>query len=89
MSNHSSYFTYIILCADDTYYTGKTPSLSKRMRQHNGEISGGAKYTHGRRPVILKYFEEYPSHKLAASREFELKKLSHKEKEKLCSIKKV
>lgn len=84
MATHSVYFTYIVLCADGTYYTGKTWNLVKRIRQHNGELSGGARYTKIRRPVELKYFEEHISHALAARREYEIKKLSHNEKELLC-----
>jgi len=84
MSYHPVYFTYIVQCADGTYYTGKTWNLVKRVRQHNGELSGGARYTKIRRPVILTYFEEHPTHILAARRELIIKKLSHKEKEHLC-----
>jgi putative endonuclease len=83
MTDYSVYFTYIVKCADGTYYTGKTPNLLKRIKQHNGELAGGAKYTKIRRPVILHYFEEYGSNKLAVRREFTLKKLTHKEKENL------
>jgi putative endonuclease len=54
-----------------------------RLKQHNGELRGGAHYTKIRRPVALKYFETYMEHNLAAQREFEIKKLSRKEKEQL------
>jgi putative endonuclease len=84
MATHSVYFTYIVLCEDGTYYTGKTINVAHRIRQHNGEVSGGARYTKTRRPVILKYYEEHASHINAIQRELEIKKLSHKEKEKLC-----
>ena len=29
-------------------YIGKTNDLDRRLRQHNGEISGGARQTHGK-----------------------------------------
>jgi putative endonuclease len=87
MTDYPIYFTYIVKCADGTYYTGKTPNLLKRIKQHNGELAGGAKYTKIRRPVILHYFEEHVSNKLAVRREFELKKLTHKKKENLCNAK--
>lgn len=87
MKYHPVYFTYIVQCADGTYYTGKTWNLEHRLKQHNGELSGGALYTKIRRPVILQYFEEHLSHKIAAQREGEIKKLSHKEKGELCLTK--
>ena len=39
------YFVYIVKCADNTLYTGYATDIKRRMRQHNGEIKGGAKYT--------------------------------------------
>ncbi len=84
MQQHTVYFTYIVQCADGTYYTGKTWNLTQRLKQHNGELSGGARYTKIRRPVTLKYFEKYITHTLAAKREIEIKKFSHKEKDQLC-----
>lgn len=46
------YWVYILECADNTYYTGSTPRLEERVKEHNG--GKGAKYTRGRGPVILK-----------------------------------
>lgn len=31
-------------------YVGVTNSLPRRLRQHNGELKGGARYTHAHRP---------------------------------------
>jgi putative endonuclease len=86
MSN-DVYYTYIVQCADGTYYTGKTRDLMHRLKQHNGELSGGARYTKTRRPVVLKYFETYMVHNLAFKREFEIKKYSHNQKMRLCQTK--
>ena len=47
------YYVYIIECCDGTFYTGITTDVKRRLRQHNGEIVGGAKYTSARRPVTL------------------------------------
>ena len=87
MQYHPVYFTYIVQCVDGTYYTGKTVNLIQRVRQHNGNISGGARYTRIRRPVSLAYFEEHQTHTIAARREIAIKRLSHKEKEHLCQVK--
>ncbi len=79
----AQFYTYILKCSDGTYYTGKTNNLEKRLKQHNGEISGGAKYTRSRRPVNLHYLEKYKDAHSALIRELEIKKLSHVEKKHL------
>ncbi|MCL6096915.1 MAG: GIY-YIG nuclease family protein [Patescibacteria group bacterium] len=78
-----SYFIYILECVDKSYYTGITNNLEKRMRQHNGELKGGAVYTRNKRPVKLVHKEEYSSHLEASRREIAIKKLSRINKEKL------
>ena len=39
------YLIYVLHCTGDTLYTGITPDLRRRMRQHCGQLAGGAKYT--------------------------------------------
>ncbi len=51
--------------------------------EHNGEKLGGAKYTRGRRPVELIYSEKFKNRSEAAKREYEIKKLKRKDKEKI------
>ncbi len=74
-------FTYIVACADGTLYTGWTNDLDKRVKAHND--GKGAKYTKCRRPVSLAYFERYETKEQAMHREYEIKRLSRKEKLKL------
>ena len=50
-------FTYILECADGTFYTGWTSDLEKRLANHNSKK--GAKYTRCRVPVKLVYFESF------------------------------
>lgn len=76
-------YVYILECADGTYYIGKTQDLENRLKAHNGEVTGGAKYTRGRRPVRIVYSEELKSTSEALKREFELKKLTKLQKQKL------
>jgi len=78
-----SYLVYILRCQDNSYYIGKTTDITRRLREHNGEIKGGAKYTSGRRPVELVYTEQHQTVTEALRREFMLKKLSRDEKEKI------
>ncbi len=82
-ASEGPFFIYIMECADGTFYTGKTNNLDKRLRQHNGEIVGGAFYTKNKRPVKLIYTEEYLTHKEAMRREFAIKKLTRKQKQEL------
>lgn len=77
------FYTYILSCRDGSLYVGKTTNIEKRLRQHNGEIKGGAKYTAGKRPVSLVYTESFETHKEAAQREYALKLLTHQQKEEL------
>lgn len=80
------YYVYIVQCSDKTYYTGITIDIKNRLRQHNGEIAGGAFYTRNKRPVKLKYTEEYKTHLEASRREIAIKKLSRAKKEKLIEL---
>lgn len=76
------YFVYIVRCCDGTYYTGWTTNLTRRISAHNGGPCG-AKYTKARRPVTLVYAERAATKNEAMSREFAIKQLSRKEKERL------
>lgn len=74
-------YIYIVECSDGTYYTGYTNNIKKRIIAHNE--GKGAKYTKGRGPVILKHTETFDTKSEAMSREYNIKKLSRKEKEEL------
>ncbi len=74
---------YLLRCADRTLYAGVTADLDRRLRQHNGELAGGARYTHGRRPVKLVWCEPAPDRATAQRREAALKRLSRTAKEAL------
>lgn len=74
-------YTYMVKCSDGSLYTGWTTDLEHRVKAHNdGE---GAKYTRSRRPVELVYYEEYATKVEAMKREYAIKKLTRKQKEKL------
>jgi len=72
------YYVYIVVCADDTFYTGYTNDIESRVNKHNK--GKGAKYTRGRVPVKLIYREEHNSKSSAMKREYQIKKLTHREK---------
>lgn len=48
-----SWLVYLLECADGSYYCGVTTDLPRRLEEHNGLRSGGARYTRTRRPVRL------------------------------------
>lgn len=72
------WFVYILECADGTLYTGITNDLERRIAVHNG--GKGAKYTRGRGPVILRYFEILKGRSRATVRESEIKTMCKKDK---------
>ncbi|MEW5788043.1 MAG: GIY-YIG nuclease family protein [Pseudomonadota bacterium] len=74
---------YLLRCADGTLYCGSTCGLERRLAAHNGVLPGGARYTRGRRPVVLVYREAQPDRAAAARREAELKRLDRAAKLRL------
>jgi len=80
------YCVYIVECRDGSFYTGITTNLEKRIKEHNGELKGGAKYTKGKGPVVLKYFEKLETRSDALKREYEIKQLTRKQKQKIISL---
>ncbi len=76
------YFVYILKCSDETYYTGITTDLERRVREHN-TTALGAKYTARRRPVALVYSETYTDRSSASKEETRIKKLTKSKKDKL------
>lgn len=75
------FYIYIVECKDKTLYTGYTNDLDKRIKTHNQKK--GAKYTRGRTPVTLKYYEEFDNKADAMKRESQIKKLKRVKKQLL------
>ncbi|MBQ5860443.1 MAG: GIY-YIG nuclease family protein [Selenomonadales bacterium] len=74
-------YVYMLSCADGSLYTGWTNDLAKRLENH--QAGKGAKYTRGRLPVTLAYYETYETESEARKRECAIKKLTRQQKEKL------
>lgn len=74
-------YTYIVRCKDNSLYTGYTTDIKNRVNNHNN--GKGAKYTKGRRPVELVYFETFESKSEALKKEIAIKKLPRSKKEQL------
>jgi len=69
---------YIILCSDNSLYTGITTAVSRRFEQHQQQK--GAKYFRGRQPKTLLYVESGHNRSTASKREIAIKSLSREQK---------
>lgn len=77
------HYIYLVRCSDDSLYCGWTTDLKRRINAHNGHISGGAKYTRGRRPVTLVYAESFHQKQEAQRREYAIKRMTKTKKLRL------
>ena len=75
-------FVYLLECADGSLYCGWTNALARRLKAHREGTA--SKYTRARRPVRLVYAEECPTKREAMRREARIKRMSRREKLKLC-----
>jgi putative endonuclease len=76
-----SWQVYMILCSDNSLYTGISNDVERRMLQHAGQR--GAKYFRGRQPEQLVYLESGHDRSTASQREAAIKKLRRIDKERL------
>ena len=77
-------YTYILLCKDNTLYTGWTNDLESRIEAHNMGV--GAKYTRGRLPTRLVYSQVFETKEEAMKREREIKHFTRNKKMKLINV---
>ena len=77
-----AFYIYIILCNDDSYYTGLTDDLMRRFDEHVNGVYETC-YTLKRRPLILQYYETIPFLKDAVERERQIKGWSKVKKKAL------
>lgn len=86
------WFCYILRCITPGHtnltYNGSTNCLSRRLRQHNGEIKGGAKATKGKKWEFYAIVTGFPNHKNALSCEWRIKHPTNSKKrpQKYCGI---
>jgi putative endonuclease len=75
------WYVYLIRNSDDSrLYCGVTTDPNRRIRQHNGEIPGGARATRAKRPWSFVYLANAPTKSAALRREIVIKKMTRKEK---------
>jgi putative endonuclease len=79
-----TYYVYIVQCSDNSYYTGVTNDVERRLIEHNNDRDTKA-YTYRKRPVKLVWFENYNDINQAIEKEKQIKGWSRKKKEALIS----
>ena len=76
------YYVYILKCSDETYYTGFTSNLNKRLLEHNTGLHKES-YTFSRRPLVLEFYAEFTNVQIAIETEKQIKKWSRAKKQAL------
>jgi len=75
------WYTYILLCSNDSYYVGHTNNVENRFQRHVS--NNGAQHTAVFAPEKVLYKEEFLSQKEAMRREKQIKKWSRAKKQAL------
>ncbi len=80
----NTYYVYIVKCKDDSYYTGVTNNIERRIAEHNSGLVKNS-YTFSRRPVELMFIYQFNDINQAIAFEKQLKGWSRKKKEAVIS----
>ena len=78
-------YIYILKCNNDSYYTGSTIDLEKRLKEHNAGL--GSNHTKKYLPVELVYYEIFQRIDEAFYREKQIQGWSRAKKEALINSK--
>ena len=78
------YYVYILLCKNDSYYTGYAEDAKRRVERH--KRGQGARYTKMHEAEKVVYVEEFDSRSEAMKREREIKSFSHSKKQQLVNF---
>lgn len=85
MSNKTGkWYVYMLVCKDDTFYTGITNAMNLRMQKHRE--GRGSKYVYGRLPFKVVYVEDAKNRSEASKRELFLKGLRHHQKVNMANL---
>lgn len=77
-----SYYVYIVKCSDNSYYTGVTNDIERRLFEHNFGSSKDS-YTFNKKPVNLVWLETFSDPTQAIMIEKKIKGWSRRKKEAL------
>jgi putative endonuclease len=78
-----SFIVYILRTSSNTFYTGQTNNLEKRLKEHKNKTKKSSKYMRSFKSFELAYSKPHSTLSLALKREIAIKKLSHAQKESL------
>ncbi len=73
------FWVYMLRCHDNSYYTGHTENLEKRIAEH--QAGEGGTYTVARLPVALVFAQEFASRDEALACERQIKGWCRRKKE--------
>lgn len=71
----SNWYLYMVQTGNGMLYTGISTDPVRRLRQHRGELAGGAKALRGKGPLTLVYQQSVADKSAAAKAEYQLKQL--------------
>jgi len=74
------YYVYILKCSDNSYYTGVTNDIERRLNEHNFGLNKDC-YTFNKRPLDLVFCTEFNDVNQAIAFEKQVKGWSRKKKE--------
>lgn len=77
------YYTYILRCEDNSLYAGIASDIKRRMDEHFSKSPKCAKYTRTHTPIKLEAVWQSADRALASKLEFQIKRLTKPQKEKL------
>lgn len=66
------WYLYVVQCSDDSFYTGITTDLDRRVSEHNA--GRGARYTASRCPVTVRACWRFPNQRAAMQAEITFKR---------------
>ncbi len=76
-----AFYTYLLKCADDSYYAGHTENMETRLSIHNLGLLRG--YASARRPLQLLWCADFPTRVEALEYERRIKGWTRAKKEAL------
>jgi len=75
------YYVYLLICDDNSLYTGITTDLARRLREHKAGSASHYTSAHGAKKIV--YTEKFPGRSAALKREAEIKTWPRHKKLKL------